>query len=86
MYGFRGSGFWGFSLVTLLLFFFLSMQASLVHAEQSLLQSRLVLSQLAGKLHPAPTASAMGPQEALPGGGLWLEVTGCRPQHQFHAS
>eukprot|EP00439_Symbiodinium_sp_Y106_P076222 s1342_g15.t1 len=42
-----------------------ALQASLVHAEQSLLQSRLVLSQLAGKLHPAPTASAMGPQEAF---------------------
>ncbi|CAE7372517.1 Scn11a [Symbiodinium sp. CCMP2456] len=41
-----------------------ALQASLLHAEQSLLQSRLVLTQLAGKLHPAPTAAAPA-QEAF---------------------
>ena len=45
------------------------MQASLLHAEQSLLQSRLVLTQLAGKLHPAPAAAVPVPHEARLGVG-----------------
>ncbi|CAE7710675.1 Scn11a, partial [Symbiodinium microadriaticum] len=42
-----------------------ALQASLLHAEQSLLQSRLVLTQLAGKLHPAPAAAVPVPHEAF---------------------
>lgn len=42
-----------------------ALQASLLHAEHSLLQSRLVLTQLAGKLHPAPAAAVPVPHEAF---------------------